>query len=234
MARQYPHALVMHVRDYRETSAMVRFFTREDGQLTGVVKGHRRARSRQTPLAAFQVGALGTAGRGGLLTVTGFEMERTFALVGDTLAAGFYVLELIKRGLVERQAEPDVYDATLAVLAALEANEAVSVSLRQFEYHVLHALGYGVDFSVTGDAGAPLAPDNFYRFVPEVGLVPCRGDDGQALRGDVLLGVAAGEWHRPGVPAAARKVLQSALMPLVGPEPLVSRQLLNPQRETLS
>ena len=52
MTRQHAHALVMHVRDYRETSAMVRFFTRADGQLTGVVKGHRRPRSRQVPLAA--------------------------------------------------------------------------------------------------------------------------------------------------------------------------------------
>ena len=67
--------------------------------------------------------------------------------------------------------------------------------------------------------------------MPEVGLVECDLDDAQALGGDVLLGVARGDWQRPGVPAAARKVLQRALTPLVGPEPLVSRQLLQSSAE---
>ena len=86
---------------------------------------------------------------------------------------------------------------------------------------------------MTGDGAAPIEAQRSYRFVPEVGLVACAADDADALSGEVLLGVASGAWQRAGVPAAARKVLQSALAPLVGPEPMVSRQLLTGARETL-
>ena len=38
-------AVVIHARPYRETSAMVQFFTQTEGRLVGVVKGQRRGRN---------------------------------------------------------------------------------------------------------------------------------------------------------------------------------------------
>lgn len=125
-------ALVVHLRPYRETSALVQFFTREQGRLFGVMKGLHRGR-RQKNVQPFQLGNLSCSGKSGLFTVTGFETTRRFDLSGNALSAGFYVLELINRSLAEHQAEAGVFDATVSVLELLAAGEALAPCLRQFE-----------------------------------------------------------------------------------------------------
>ena len=71
-------------------------------------------------------------------------------------------LELLTRVLRERQQEPQLFQAAMQVLEALEEGDALQPALRLFELELLDQLGYGIDFSA---AGKPLNADAFYRFL---------------------------------------------------------------------
>ncbi len=200
---------------------MVRFFTREEGRLTGVMKGMRRRR-QQSSVQPFCRGELGISGRSGLFTVTRFEITHRYELEADGLSSGFYTLELISRCLAEGQAEPLIYDRTLALLAALENPRArLAPLLRRYEQDFLAALGYGFDFSAD-EHGEPLAADRAYVWLPDQGFHA--GERG--IPGKALMEIAAGQFESASVQRHARHLHQLALQPLLGDKPLVSKSLL--------
>ncbi len=225
MRRGDLQALVLHVRDYRESSAMVQFFTREEGRLTGVMRGMRRARG-QSGVQPFCLGSLSISGRSGLVTVTQFEITRRFELHEDALNAGLYVLELLTRGLAEHQSEPAVFDRTLAALAGLEVSGVrLAPLLRRFEQDYLDALGYGLDYSQDMD-GRPLRAELSYIWVPEQGFSPTQREDG--IPGSALVQIAAGNFDTKDVQRHARHLHRQALKQVVGDKPLISPRLLRP------
>jgi DNA repair protein RecO (recombination protein O) len=216
-------ALVVHVRPYRESSAMVQFFTRSEGRFVGVMRGVQRRRN-PVSVQPFCYGSLSCYGRGNLMTVTQFEQTGRYTLQGDALSAGFYVLELITRCLGERQSEPTVFDATLTVLSQLEAEQALAPVLRLFELQLLNALGYGVDFRHAATTGSAILEDKCYSYVPELGFVETQEQE-SSYPGHVLLAIAAHQLNGAAVLRAAKAINQSALAPLIGSAPLVSRSL---------
>lgn len=216
-------ALVMHVRDYRESSAIVQFFTQEQGRLAGVMKGMRRGRN-PVQVQPFSLARISCVGRSNLTTVTQFEVTGRFDLHGDALSAGFYVLELLSRALAERQTEAGVFRATLEVLARLAEGEALSPCLRSFEARLLNELGFGLDYLHDAASGAAIDPQAWYDWVPEQGFCPAATAPGQ-VQGWMLQAMSNMDFSDPQVARAARKLNQRALQPLVGSAPLVSRAI---------
>jgi len=241
-------ALVVHVRPYRESSAMVQFFTREQGRLTGVMKGLHRGR-RQQLVQPFQLGSLSCRGGSGLLTVTSFDTSQRIRLDGDKLSAGFYVLELISRSLVERQIETGVFDATVRALVSLsevDQTRGLAECLRRFESVLLSQLGYGLDFLHEGRSGVPIQAERFYRLIDEQGFVLADEVDGcdtiepslpqqqvksqhhsnsALIPGYILLSIASGAIAEPSVGRILKNLNQQALLPLIGSAPLISRSM---------
>ena len=218
-------ALVLHVRDYRESSALVNFFTREQGRISCVYKGMRRGR-RSTVLQALCTGLLSCSGRGGLMNVTRFEELGRIQLQGDHLSGGFYVLELLSRAVPERQPEPALFDAVIGTLQALQQGRSMAPALRHFERQLLHSVGLAVDYGHDYEHGAPIAAEHYYQWVEEHGLRAAAADDQRAIPGAALLAMQAGDFDRPGVAGHARRLHQTVLAPLLGPRPLISRQML--------
>lgn len=220
-------ALVLHVRPYRESSGMVDFFTPQQGRVAGVKKGMRRGRN-PVQLQPFSYGRLSYVGRSNLVTVTAFEAVGRYDLHGDALSAGFYVLELLTRCLSERQAEPALYAATCRVLQALQEDIALAPTLRQFEAILLRELGYGIDYLHEGDEGRPVENEANYQWVPERGLVRVAEipkPPAQAVPGRVLLALHNQDFSRPETVRFAKYLYQSALAPLLGTAPLISREM---------
>lgn len=229
MRYQDLHALVVHLRPYRETSAMVQFFTREQGRLVGVMKGLHRGRQNKN-VQPFQLGSLSCSGKTGLFNVTSFESTSRFDLHADALSAGFYVLELISRSLAEHQAEAGVFDATLMVLNNLSQGADLAPCLRQFELTLLSELGYGLDFHRAGRSGEAIEASGWYQLVEEQGLLRVDADQAAAdnpslVPGWVLLAIAARDFQHPQVLRAAKRLNQQALAPLIGSAPLISRSM---------
>jgi DNA repair protein RecO (recombination protein O) len=63
---QMQPALVLHVRPYRETSAIVQMLTQGQGRLAGVLRGYRSKKQGQVSVQPFSVGTVTYSGRSDL------------------------------------------------------------------------------------------------------------------------------------------------------------------------
>lgn len=223
-AAQMETALILHVRPYRETSAIVQMFTQGQGRLTGVLRGYRSKKQGQRNIQPFSVGTVSWVGRSELVTIQKFESHHFVALQGEALYAGFYVLELLTRLLRERQQEPQLFQAAMQVLEALEEGDALQPALRLFELELLDQLGYGIDFCT---AGEPFQANAFYRFEPQAGFHRVSADEesARALSGRLLQAIASRDFNDTATLDAAKALMRAAIEPLLGDKPLTSRKM---------
>lgn len=218
-------ALVLHVRPYRETSAIVSLLTPRHGRVAVVARGARTRRG--SSLQPFNRIRAAWQGRGALATLTRAEPDAHLWLSGPALAAGLYVIELIDRLVGEREGAPRLYAGACWALERLaEGIPDAAIVLRQFEQLLLAELGYAIDFErVAG--GDPIQSDRHYVFETGFGFVTVAQPSLASYPGHVLLAIAAGDYASRLVRVSARRVTRRALAALLGPRPLVSRSLLS-------
>ncbi|MBK80161.1 MAG: DNA repair protein RecO [Gammaproteobacteria bacterium] len=222
-------ALVLHARPYRETSAIVSLLTAAHGRVAVVARGLRGHRRGNWMQPFNRVRASWSGRGGGLATLTGCELERHAWLAGDSVASGFYVVELVSRLLPEHEAVPAIFAAACWVLERLEAGDAPEVVLRVFERRLLEELGYGLDFARDAETGADLEPGGQYVLHAGAGFVAA-SSAGRGFPGAVLLDIGAERYQSRAARVAARKIFRQSLSPLLGPRPLASRRLLTGKR----
>ena len=184
MPQRTSEALVLRTVDYRDADRIVTFLTRDQGRLSGLVRGARRLRNRRT--AAMEVLARGRVlyfekqGKD-LVTVDRFEVEDLgLGLRGDLLAlsAGLYLAEAALLFLPERQPAADLYDLLLRALDALPRAADVESLLRVVEIRLLDGLGFGPRMDACAACGGPAPARTFS--VEQGGLVcpACAGSAG--------------------------------------------------------
>jgi DNA repair protein RecO (recombination protein O) len=188
--------LVLHARPYRESSQLVELLARDRGRTVAVIRGVRGGSRRRSggPLEPFCRHAVELAGDGEVRTIRRAEPDRRFDLRRDHLLAGFYVNELLTRLLHRDAPVPELFDAVLATLGALEAGLDLEPVLRTFELGLLEALGHGLDLERDAH-GSPLDPEAAYVYRPEAGWYRSEPDpDGSAAgRERAGAGTAAGQ-----------------------------------------
>lgn len=222
---QMQPALILHVRPYRETSAIVQMLTQGQGRLAGVWRGYRSKKQGQVSVQPFSVGTVTYFGRSDLVTIQNFESHHFISLQGEGLYAGFYVLELLTRLVQERQEDPRIFAAAMGVLEALEENDPLQPALRYFELELLQQLGYGIDFSIQGQ---PLQESGRYAFKAQTGFHPAVAEEASGRRffsGRELRQIASRDFTAPGTQNAAKALMRAALAPLLGDKPLTSRKM---------
>lgn len=215
-------AFVLHSRPYRESSALVDFFTPE-GRLRAVLRGARgKAGTLARPFVPLEVEF---RGRGELKTVARLEgVGLAYWLDGNALFSGMYLNELLIRLLPAEDAHPALFDHYVATLPALAAKRPLEPILRAFEWRLLTELGYG--FALDRDtAGQPVVATTLYRLLPDTGLEPVGQFQPGLFNGAELLAMAQADWEVPGALAAAKRLMRQALAPHLGGRPLVSREL---------
>ena len=215
-------AFVLHSRPYRESSALVDFFTPE-GRLRAVLRGARgKVGTLARPFVPLEVEF---RGRGDLKNVGRLESAGlAYWLDGNALFSGMYLNELLIRLLPAEDAHPAMFDHYAATLTALAAKRPLEPILRSFEWRLLTELGYG--FSLETDiAGQPVVSAGLYRLLPETGLEQVGQFQPGLFNGAELLAMAEADWNVPGALAAAKRLMRQALAPHLGGRPLVSREL---------
>jgi DNA repair protein RecO (recombination protein O) len=215
-------AYVLHSRPYKETSALVDFFT-PDGRLRAVLRG---ARGRNGGLARpFTPLELELRGRGELKSVQRLESAGIALLLGgQALYSGLYLNELLMRLLPAEDPHPALHQDYSLSLAALAAGRPLEPILRAFEWRLLDELGYG--FALDRDAcGEPLHAEVLYRLVPDAGFERIQQLQPGCFHGRDLLALAEADWSQPGALMAAKRLMRQALAPHLGERPLVSREL---------
>lgn len=219
---------VLHLRPWRETSAIVEIFTRDLGRVGLVVRGIRGPK-RQPLRAALQPLCLVAcdfrlAGELGQLRQAEALMA-PLGLSGDRLMAGFYLAELVVRLLPRQEASPALFTTFGDSLAALADQEALGWTLRCFERDLLRASGMAppLDRDAHGD---PLHAEASYRIEPEQGLLPQPPNAVGGVPGSALLALAAGQ--APGAQAQRdlKRVLRTLLAHQLGPRGLRSWDIL--------
>ena len=122
-------AYVLHLRPYRETSAIVDLLN-ADGRISCVVKGVRgnrkSAQLQRATLQPFQRLLCGWTGRSELKTLSKFESDgRALSLQGDVLFSGLYVNELLTKiyhGSAESDAIFYLYENTIKAMSVLSSS----------------------------------------------------------------------------------------------------------------
>ncbi|AAN67057.1 MULTISPECIES: DNA repair protein RecO [Pseudomonas] len=215
-------AYVLHSRAYKETSALVDFFTPQ-GRMRAVL---RRARSKGGSLVRpFVSLEVELRGRGELKNVSRMDSTGIAAwLHGDALFSGLYLNELLMRLLPAEAPFPTIFEHYTLTLQALAEGRPLEPLLRSFEWRLLDELGYA--FSLNQDVNdQPIAADGLYRLRVDAGLERVELLQPGLFRGIELLALAEADWDAPGALLAAKRLMRQALAVHLGAKPLVSREL---------
>ncbi|MFZ5960982.1 DNA repair protein RecO [Pseudomonas knackmussii] len=221
-------SFILHSRPYKETSALVDFFTPE-GRLRAVLRG---ARGKSGALARpFVPLEAEFRGRSELKNVSRLEAAGIpNLLASEALFSGLYLNELLIRLLPAEVPHPDLFEHYRATLPLLAAGRPLEPLLRAFEWRLLDELGYG--FALDRDiVGQSVAPQGLYRLLPDAGLEPVGELQPGLFHGADLLAMAEADWSAPGALAAAKRLMRQALAPHLGGRPLVSRELFMNRKE---
>lgn len=210
--------VVLHARPYRETSLIFSVLTPNHGRVSIVARGVRGSR-RGRAIQPFCKVLLGWSGRSGLVTLTGYELQKQYWFQGNPLAGAFYLAELITRLVDEREAHPRLYAGLEWALQRIQ--ESPVLVLRSFEKLLLEELGYGLDFQRDLN-GLPLEAGRRYRLLVDRGFVAAE----EGHEGGLLLRIGDENFADPDVRRAARTLFREALAARLGPKPLQSRRLL--------
>lgn len=219
---------VLHRREYSESSLLVDFFTEQQGRITLLAKGARRPRSPlKALLQPFTPLLLQWGGKGDLKTLTKAEpVSLTLPMTTLALYSGFYVNEVLARVLENQTAYPELFHHYLQCITQLAIqNDNVEPTLRTFEFRVLQALGYGVDFSRCAATGKPIDPEMTYQFYENQGFVASLLQNNQTFLGRDLLAFDCLNFSEKMTQQAAKRFTRTALKPYLGSTPLKSREL---------
>lgn len=217
---------LLHARPFKEHGLLLDWLTDTRGWVRMRQNGGRRVKKRGSHRPPnFVCLEVETAGRGGWPILTGAEpVEGLRFLHGQSLAAAFYLHELILRALRPEESVPGLFLDYWKSLAMLDSPEMpVSVVVRRFERRLLEHLGAGLDWERASD-GLPIEPDRQYRVGRQGGIVSSNGAN--AVSGRLLLSIARDEvLDGADDRRRARDLMQGLLAPHVGSAPFLSRRL---------
>jgi len=214
-------AFVLHSYDWSESSLIVDLFTRSQGRVVVVAKGAKRPTSNFRPLLLpfhpLTVWLSRTAADddGEVKSLRSVEWGGGLPLPAAGLMSGFYLNELLLKGLARQDPHPALFDAyaeTLTVLAAAAAAaDAEAVALRAFELVLLRELGWLPELDVVTASAEPVRPERRYTLASEAGVVA----DAEGAPGATWVALQAALQH--GSPAALRQACAASVSLLRAP-----------------
>ncbi|MEH6469811.1 MAG: DNA repair protein RecO [Halopseudomonas sp.] len=215
---------VLHSRPYRETSALVDYFSSDYGVVRAVAKGVRSARSRQRHLTQpFQLLELNWRGKSELKTLLQGDLAGPGVLLqGRTLWCGMYLNEITLRLLPQGDPQPKLFAYYQLALQRLTDPQQQEAVLRIYERQLLQQLGLGVDFQRT-QAGQLIESKRWYWFDPQQGFEEVMDQSGYA--GANILAIEQDDYRQADVRRVAKRLMRQALAAHLGGRPLHSREL---------
>ncbi|MBF6057923.1 MULTISPECIES: DNA repair protein RecO [Thiomicrorhabdus] len=235
-------AFVLHSRPYKETSALVTFFSAEQGKFNAVVRGVRGGKSayhKNALLQMFQPLNLSWKARNNhsdLVSLQQFESAgRSYALQGEANLCGLYLNELLYRSLYPHLAAEtlfDTYKQTLEALQLAEDRRHQGWVLRRFETDLLCEMGEELVY-LEDASHQPILEEQIYYYLPQMGPVPAQQLEqtgGAAIMGKCLLSLGEGRYCDECL-AQWRDLMRLLLNPYLGDKPIMARQLFRRQSQ---
>lgn len=221
-------AFILHHRAYRETSLLLELLTETHGRISVVARGVRTQRSKlRSLLQPFVPLLVSWQGKSELMTLNSVEGNgAALQLHGECLFSGFYLNELLIRGLQKHDPHPQLYTIYHHTLLELQGPKLQEQTLRLFEKKLLAELGYGVAFEYDFSTNEKVVAERYYHFYPEQGFKQSDQDDNKiAFKGKSLLAFAEEQLTDIESLQDAKRLMRMALAPILGPQGLQSRKL---------
>jgi DNA repair protein RecO (recombination protein O) len=229
MRVEHQPAYVLHLKPYRDTSAIVDLLTPDYGRISVVARGVRKSKSpKRQLLNPFHGLLVSFQGEGELKLLTQFEShQRYFTLSGSHLYSGFYLNELLVRLLPEMDAHNDLFSLYESSIQCLHQQLEIEPVLRRFEFRLLLELGYAISFTEDAIHRQPIKNNANYLCDLEQGFIEVDQDMTQrvVIRGEDLLLIEQEDYRLPETRRAAKNLTRYLLKPLLGKRPLKSREL---------
>ena len=234
-------AYVLHARPYRNSSAIVQYFTYEYGLVSAVVRSVSGKNSKNSALTQpYMPLQISWQGQRELKTIASVEEKsKAFNLKGDCLLSGFYLNELLCRLLQSHEPFTEMFDAYVSSLQQLSENNSAAIEpiLRDFEKLLLEELGYGISYTEEALTGALIVPSAHYHFVADQGFIKTDINSqiytvqDYVYTGQTILFLSQRDYSNHLTRVAAKRVMRQSLGGLLGNKPLQSRNLFLKQRE---
>lgn len=225
-------AYVVHLRRYTDSRVILELLTLHGGIVHAVARvPGKRDRAKFEPFHPLSVEFSGTSD---LKTLRVCEplSETAVRLTGVPLFCGLYLNELIQRLLRPGEPFPEIfsyYESVLHLLNLEAARADIESTLRGMEFFILAQLGFAIDFASCSTSGGEIDPDSLYRFEESRGFaLVARGVNhgaSKVIPGKHLLALAKGDLSDLEVLRSAKYISRRALAPLLGDQPLKSREL---------
>lgn len=228
-------AYLIHAKDFRDSSLLIDFFTKDHGIIRAVANGARSSTKNNIRglLQPFTKVFINLRGNSDLKTLNTVELaEQPMRLNRKYLAVGFYINELLyllcgkSTGLVFDDLF-NRYEALLSTLKKIHHLEHepfnLEIYLREFELDLLNCIGYGLQFD-------QINPSLHYAYDFTEGFYVApnseRSKNTILIKGDLLLNIQLRNWDDIAALAAAKKLLRSVIQHYIGKKELLSRKLL--------
>ncbi len=219
---------ILHSRPYSETSLILDVFSEEVGRLSLVAKGARSKGSAiRGALQPFTPLFMKWSGRGQMPTLRHAEaIGLAIPLADKALYSGFYLNELLSRLLVTHLAYPSLFQHYINALVGLAQSNDPEPSLRGFEFCLLEALGYDIDFLHCAGTGEAIDPNLCYLFREQQGFIASlMKNNALIFSGAEVQAFAKRHFTTESQLKAAKRFTRLALQPYLGEKPLKSREL---------
>jgi DNA repair protein RecO (recombination protein O) len=201
-------SFLLRRRDWRNTSLMLDFFTRDYGCIRAIAKGARRnpATASYQP---FVMLSINWSGKHELKTLTAIEGQ-PLPVGEENYLSLLYVNELIGALLPQGEPNPRVFASYLSLLQ--QSVETIDeINLRRFELELMQLLGYFPDAFQDTTTGKAIRDDTHYQFVINSGFVACAGSARDSVSGRVIIDWADGNYQADSVLRLAKSVLRSTI-----------------------
>ena len=223
------HGYILHRRPWRETSLLLDLWTPQ-GRLPAIAKGAREARSAHRGLLQpMQYLVVSWFGKSNIKTIRSVDVADKGLVPRRHLlqVCGLYANELLVRTVLPEDEAGELFNAYHQLVQHLQQqdgqepnSEQLEYQLRSFELSLLQQLGYGLNLQHTAQ-GKPVRAEQHYEFRRGEGLCECKN----GLPGEHILNLARGDLNCPKTRRSARRLMRDALKPLLGEQPLYTREL---------
>ncbi|GMM82892.1 DNA repair protein RecO [Pseudoalteromonas sp. MTN2-4] len=225
MHNDFRQAYLLHRRPYSDSQAMLSMLVEGVGHLTMLarLKGKQSVK-HSAQLQPFTPILCRYAGNYDLKYLNQFELvQNPLPLKGKPLYCAFYLNELSYRVIPSSEPQEYIYELYQKHLKKLVDCNDFEPVLRSYEYQLLEALGFGVEFDMDAD-GDEIKDKYYYQYIPELGFVVTDNPQ-MGFNGKVLNRMASGEFADPEVRKPAKYLSRYLLKPLLGNKALKSREL---------
>lgn len=148
MAASKTQAFVLKTQDYRDTSLLAHFYTRDFGKLHGIVKGIRDSRGRfggtLEPFSLNEILVYRRRRGGDLHQVTGVELLDSFLVLHEDLerlSYASYFVDLVNQLVEAEEPNTAIFDLLNQSLRFLAGDASPKRAARIFEVKLLALLG---------------------------------------------------------------------------------------------